>query len=169
MNLELMAMRWLRFEKKCMIVIRERTPRICMGEPDVLGVTCNRYLTEIEIKRTVADFRCDQKKRHRINRCIWLQHSPKLIYYLVAEDLKDRVRNILPEWAGLLYATERGRIFVERSAPVNHDSKRLSIKECVRLAHLMANHLLSAEESCESIITRWRCDHEPYWQVDYEI
>lgn len=162
-------MRWLRFEKKCMIVIRERSPRYGIGVPDVLGITCARYLTEIEIKRSLSDFRADGFKRHRIYREAYAKSSPKHIYYMVPQKLVERVQPFLPPWAGLLDARSNGKIFVAVSAPTNAEHKRLTIKECIRLAHLMANHLLSAEESCESIIARWRCEHEPYWQTDYEI
>lgn len=57
MSLELAAARWLRFEKRCMAVLFERTPRAwSCGLPDALGITCSRHMIEIEIKRTLSDF-----------------------------------------------------------------------------------------------------------------
>lgn len=174
MNLELMAMKWLRFERRCPIVIRERSPRSCIGRPDVLGVTASRYLIEIEIKRSVSDFHADARKSHRTPS--WMDSFkvklPKLFYYLVPEEIRETVERRLNGHAGLLYALNCS-VFVARSAPVNRDSKRLSLIECGRLVHLMANHIISAENSLESIIGQQRyCD--PYWyrdprHVDFQI
>lgn len=162
-------MQWLRFERKCMIVIRERSPRWQIGSPDVLGITRCRYLTEIEIKRSVSDFRADANKRHRINRDHYIRSAPKHTYYMVHQDLVEKVKPILPSWAGLLDARKTGKVFVAVPAPTNDQHQKLSVKECIRLAHLMANHIISAETSVEATRSQWRCGHEPYWQSDYEI
>lgn len=171
MNLELMAMRWLRFEQKCMIVIMGRTPREICGLPDVLGVNCNRFATEVEIKRSMADFRADGKKRCRTNRDYYIQKMPKHFYYLVPKALSEKVLAELPSWAGLLTVAERGGfrpIRVIQPSPVNKQSERYTIKECVRLAQKMGNQIISSEESRESIIAYTR-PYEPYWQEDYSV
>lgn len=173
MNLELMAMRWLRWEKRCPIVLTERTPREwAHGRPDILGITCSRYLVEVEIKRTLSDFRADGQKASRQRRHHFQKLVPKFFYYLVPSNLVDRVRPELPPWAGLMRGPVDGEaqsIYVVLKSPTNHDSQRLSLKECVRVAYLVSNEAISARESLESTQSNFRYGHVPYWGLDYEI
>lgn len=146
MNLELAAMRWLWLEKNCHYVLEQRSPRYHLGEPDVLGVTAGRFLIEIEIKRSVSDFKADASKHHRSEsyRRQYSEFQPKQIYYLVPEKLVAKVLPLVPEWAGLMKLEGAGcRVFVEKVAPNNDESKNLSIKDCVKLARCMTNHMMS--------------------------
>jgi hypothetical protein len=150
MNLELMAMRWLWLEKKCNYVLTERTPRYGIGQPDVLGVTKPRYLIEIEIKRSYSDFLADSKKRHRQHLVIkdnWvLKHSPKQIYYLMPAELAERCEHLIPSWAGLMRPSPNTiTLEVVKMAPVNSQSDRLTIRECIWLARAMCNNMMSVE------------------------
>jgi hypothetical protein len=101
-NLELMAMRWLWLDRNCHYVLRELSPRYSLGKPDVLGVTKDRYLTEIEIKRSVSDFRSDSRKWCRRNRDLNLKSMPKQFYYLMPSTLADKLVSEIPDWAGLV-------------------------------------------------------------------
>lgn len=164
MNLELMAMRWLRWERRCMIVLTERSPRTWgFGRPDVLGVTCGRHLVEIEVKRSVSDFRQDRLKPHRRFRL--KEQAPRLFYYLVPPGLVDRVRPDLPPWAGLL-SVDGYSLAVVFGSPVNRDAQQLSLKECVRLAYLVSNEAVSAWEAAERR-REWSETEEP--TMDYQI
>lgn len=157
MNLELMAMRWLWLEKNCHYVLEQRSPRYMIGLPDVLGVTANRHLTEIEVKRSVSDFRADAKKHHRQNRDLYLKSQPKQFYYLVPRHLKEKVEHLVPEWAGLMINSESGfTCEVVKPAPVNKEARRLSIKECVKLPRCMTNHMMSAIEKNEVCLNRFK-------------
>ena len=172
MNLELMAMQWLRWDRRCMIVLTERSPRqwVC-GRPDVLGITCARYLIEIEIKRSLSDFRADAKKSSRLNRMHYLKKHPKQFYYLIPRELLPSVSPIVPEWAGLITGPtpKSFAIIVEKIAPINSDSEKVSIKECLRMVHLVSNQAISEKVSSESIKSNWRYGYEPYWPIEYEI
>jgi hypothetical protein len=159
MNLELAAMRWLWLEKNCHYVLEQRSPRYHLGSPDVLGVTKDRYLIEIEIKRSISDFRADNKKRCRSNRDLFIDHMAKQFYYLVPPNLVEKVKPILPLWAGLMTINEAGYVYAEISAMVNKDSKRLSIKECVKLARCMTNHMMCYAVKC-------RDHHNQFMQRD---
>lgn len=164
MNLELITMVWLRVEKRCQIVIRERSPRAnhC-GQPDVLGVTANRYLVEVEIKRSVSDFRADGKKRHRRMRHLFPDLHPRQFYYLAPEPVASRILKDIPDWAGLLYVGTTGAgPFVMKVAPVNKESRRLTVIECCRLVPMLVNHILSAETSLDSERRRFRDGHQPW-------
>ncbi len=62
MTLEYHALAWLRFEKRCPIVMLERGISY-ISRPDALGITTARYMVEIEIKRSLADFTKNNDKR----------------------------------------------------------------------------------------------------------
>jgi hypothetical protein len=142
MNLELAAMRWLWLDKGCHIVLEQRSPRYMMGNPDVIGITKSRYITEIEIKRSASDFAADFRKRHRINREFYLKQQPRQFYYLMPEDLALRVQSRVPSWAGLMACPFYPQINILKIAPVNEESGKLNSKECVRLARLITNHMM---------------------------
>lgn len=151
MNLELMAMRWLWLEKNCAYLLEERSPRYMIGQPDVLGVTKQRFLVEVEIKRSASDFAADARKTHRANREFHLKSQPKYFYYLMEQRLAEKMLPKIPEWAGLLSGEMEGKykpfINVLKKAPINKESRRLSIKECVAMTRLMVNHMMSYVES----------------------
>jgi hypothetical protein len=165
LNLELMAMRWLWIEKKCPYIVRERTPRYGIGQPDVIGVTASRFITEIEIKRSVSDFRADAKKHCRRNRDLYPQLIPKQFYYLAPADVADKILPQIPDWAGLMKPSENcWDAVVVKNAPVNKASQRLSIKECIKLARNMVNHMMSLEDARQQLVFRFIDGHNPYWE-----
>jgi hypothetical protein len=168
MNLELLAMRWLWLEKNCHYVLRERSPRYSMGEPDILGVTASRYLIEIEIKRSMSDFRADAKKWCRLNRDGNLKRIPKQIYYLVTLDMIDRCKQELPAWAGLMRPAA-GTCQVIENAPINSESERLTVKECVKMTRLITNYAMGCEQKLDSLFCRYREGHVPYICSDASI
>jgi hypothetical protein len=146
MDLETRAFHWLRFEKQCPIVLFERSPRIHWGRPDVLGVSKDRFLMEIEVKRSMSDFRANREKIHVANRNHILKRWPRLYWFLVPRGLVDKVTPELPDYAGLLTEPSCLTTFdieLVRKAKPNPDSKRLSIKETVRMVELQSNQMWS--------------------------
>lgn len=152
MRLESRAFAFLRFEKKCPLVLWERTPRPC-GIPDVLGITKDRYLVEIEIKRSIGDFRVNEDKWHVKTRESNLRRWPRLYWFAVPRSLVDKVSQELPPYAGLLTAddSDPGTLEVVKAATVNKDSRRLSLKEAVRAVQCQSNQLWSAIKKIEKI------------------
>jgi len=148
MNLELMTMWWLKNKRSCMLVMRERSPRyqFC-GRPDVLGITAARYAIEVECKRTLSDFYADSRKSSRRHRDLYLPRFPKEFYYLMPEELAEKVS--VPEWAGLLKSNKWGCVELLKPSPRNKESKRFTLKECVRLAHMISNNLICTEEKID--------------------
>lgn len=136
-------MRWLWLEKKCQVVIEERSPRYGIGQPDVLGVTTGRHLIEIEIKRSASDFSNDAKKPHRANREMLPNRHPKQFYYLMPKELAQKLKDKIPAWAGLMQSPWYPLIEVVKIAPTNESAKRLTVKECIRLTRQMTNHMMS--------------------------
>lgn len=142
MSLESQAIFWLRFTKRCQMVLTERTPLELYGSrPDVLGITKARYAIEIECKRTMSDFRANQRKHHVANRDQMLSRWPKLFYFMVPDSMAPRVLMELPEWAGLLGGTDSHVLRVHRESPANLQSKRLTLKQCCHAVQLIVNEL----------------------------
>lgn len=153
-------MRWLRWEKRCSVALCERSPRMGIGgRPDILGITQNRYLLEIEIKRSLSDFHANNQKLHVRNRHLYLDRWPKNFWFLVPADLAPKVQPYVPEWAGLLRAPTREEVqqlVVLKKSPSNSKSERLSTREMVALAHCMANQCLAKEEKINKLQRRLR-------------
>lgn len=174
MSIELACMRWLRFEKKCMFVLNERTPQWGVGLPDVLGVTRAREVTEIEVKRSMSDFRANAKKYCIINREHFLERWPKQYYFAVPPKMKDKVLAELPEWAGLL-VVEHFNVTAAKVAPINKSARKLTVKQCCRLAECMANQIAAQATMLVGIEHRERvCPcyadeiyHGSSWNPDY--
>lgn len=148
-DLESFGLNWLRFEKRCPVVLWERSPRQHQcGRPDLLGVTKDRQLIEIEVKRSMSDFRNNQEKR-----CMkWRETGkfydrlPRQFYFLVSHNIADKVLGELPEWAGLMRGPgpmDIQQLVVVKRAPLNQYATKLSTRECVEVAHLMANQVCS--------------------------
>lgn len=165
MSLEFYGVQWLKFEKRCPLVIHERSPRpFNMGNPDVLGVTDNRYLLEIEIKRTVSDFRANAKKSHIQrrtdpdenvrNKC--LENAAKQFWFLVPTKIAEKIQAEVPEWAGLLVHDPNlsgwGKIQCIKKAPMNNLSKKLSLLNCAKLLRNVGNQIYSLMESRHNMI-----------------
>jgi hypothetical protein len=144
-NLEVQAADWLRFQKRCQFVLFERNPRYQIGSPDVLGITRNRYLFEIEIKRSLSDFKANAGKRHVVNRENILHLWPKMFWYCVPENLVEKVKPFLPPYAGLLAPAGYSLCAISQSK-TNSASHRLSLSECARLTHCMSNQLWAQQE-----------------------
>lgn len=172
-DLEFYAMMFLRFEKSCPVALTERSPRPHHGRPDVLGITKDRYLLEIEVKRSLLDFRANNKKPHIANRFNLVGETcadfwPRSYWYLVPFELVEKVKPLIPEWAGLLRGPDEDEargVFSVIKAPPNKASKRLTTKECARLAHCMANQIYGQAIKIRHLLNDTRWHIEP----DYEI
>lgn len=168
-----MAMRWLHWKRRCPIVIRERSPRSHItGRPDVLAVTKDRHLVEVEIKRSVSDLRANLKKRHMQTRFACIEKFPRVFYFLVHHTILQRAEELIPSWAGLAVGPTENQvqeILVVRRAPINKASKRVSLKECVKMVFLMTNQIMALEEGA----FRRRIELKFNWNYgirsDYEI
>ena len=152
-----------------MSVARELSPRTSWcGEPDAYGVTSARFGIEVEIKRSMSDFYADKSKRSRRNREYFPKWFPRYFYYLMPEEIAHRAKSSLPSWSGLLTVGDFGVVRVLVESPRNKESKRLSIKECVRLSQQMAIYSTRVESKLDGAYTAWRNGCEPYhW--NYQI
>ena len=145
MTLEARSLHWLMYERGCHYVVRERAPRHAIGEPDVLGVMPNRKLIEVEIKRSMSDFNVNEEKWHVKSREFHLNLWPWEYWFMLPHELALKAMLSLPPWAGLL-SDNLNPAQVIVAAPKNKESKRLSLKECVKMARGMSNYLCALEK-----------------------
>ena len=155
----------MKFEKRCPLVIHERSPRERhTGQPDVLGITNDRYMLEIEIKRTVSDFRANFNKEHMRNRCCdvpeirdaYLKRGPRQFWFLVPEKIRVKIQEQVPDWAGLLIYDPNqggwGHIQCVKKSPTNQLSEKLSLKDCARLLRNVGNQMYSLMHARHNMI-----------------
>lgn len=117
-------------------------------ECDVLVCTGAGYLTEIEIKRSYADFLNDFRKKHTHK-----SNYIKSFYYCVPEKTKEKVLSFLSsyenrdDWraaAGVItYRDESKWIDIVRNPIQNKDVLKLSIEQMLYLARLGSMRVLS--------------------------
>lgn len=127
------------------------------GQPDVFGVTRARYALEIEVKRSVSDFRANAKKYHIVNRCStdaetaarFAARAPKQFWFMVPPKLVPKLEGEVPDYAGLL-TLNGSQVTVIKKCPVNHASERLSLKECAKLMNCAGNMIISLMASASA-------------------
>ncbi|WP_338980631.1 MmcB family DNA repair protein [Fusobacterium nucleatum] len=108
---------YLYFEKSSLVIVpkvsgnnwwldTEADPMIWKNivnhECDMLIVTKNRYLTEVEIKISLSDLKADFKKEHQHK-----DENIKNFYYAFPEEMKDKAIELIPEEAGILIAVKK--------------------------------------------------------------
>lgn len=71
-------------------------------ECDMLIVSKNQYLTEVEIKISLSDLRADFKKEHQHK-----DENIKNFYYAFPEEMKEKAIKLIPEKAGILIAVKK--------------------------------------------------------------
>ena len=71
-------------------------------ECDMLIVTKNRYLTEVEIKISLSDLKADFKKKHQHK-----DENIKNFYYAFPEEMKEKALELIPKECGILIAVEK--------------------------------------------------------------
>lgn len=109
------------------------------SENDVLALNRNDYLTEYEVKISRSDFKADAKKRKwqwykmRIETMI-----PNYFYYVCPEGLI--LETEIPEFAGLIYATNEGLQVIKKS-PLLHKKKRDKIRVLSKFCRVMSERL----------------------------
>jgi hypothetical protein len=149
-----LALNWLRYEQGCHIVTFERTPIDTESRPDVLGMTRNRQLIEVEIKVDAADLRRDSSKDHRRAVAQDIQRrnpsSANHLYYIVPEEMVGIALDELPTHCGVIspnHGIRHGHtgfptIAVHRKAVMLHE-RRLSVKDALVMAKQMSGSMCS--------------------------
>ncbi|WP_339007577.1 MmcB family DNA repair protein [Fusobacterium animalis] len=109
-------------------------------ECDMLIVTKNQYLTEVEIKISLSDLKADFKKKHR--------HKDKNIknfYYAFPAEMKEKALELIPKECGILIAVEKKcsipcrKIECYRKPKINKEAKPVNdivLSKIYRLGYL---------------------------------
>ena len=102
-----------------------------LQECDVISISKSNYIYEYEVKISRSDFKADFKKpKHALitekkfiketkNETFYL--TPNYFYYVVTENLIKEEE--IPEYAGLMYVTEKGDFNIIKKAPLIHKTK----------------------------------------------
>ncbi len=145
------AIEFLRYGRKCRLVCLERSP--FAGDPctpDVVGVTPARRVVEIEIKRTMADFRHNREKTSLFKRG-FLGMLPSQFYFMVPEEMVSKVLPLLEPKEGLLSLSRRRSTYsklplasVVKAAAVIKESRPLRLSEMVKAVSHQTGTLVSA-------------------------
>lgn len=109
-------------------------------ECDMLIVTKNYYLTEVEIKISLSDLKADFKKKHQHK-----DENIKNFYYAFPEEMKEKVLKLIPKECGILIAVEKEcgipyrKIECYRKPKINKEAKPINdivLSKIYRLGYL---------------------------------
>ena len=121
-----------------------------LAECDILSISKSDYIYEYEVKISRSDFKADFKKekhslileKHFINESssqTFNYYTPNYFYFVVTENLVTL--DEIPEYAGLIYVRENGKIETIKKAPILHKTK--ASPELIRgLAHQLSCKLV---------------------------
>lgn len=119
-------------------------------ECDMLIVTKNRYLTEVEIKISLSDLKADFKKEHQHK-----DENIKNFYYAFPEEMKEKALELIPKDCGILIAVKKEcgipyrKIECYRKPKINKEAKPINdivLSRIYRLGYLRYwNYRMSKE------------------------
>lgn len=146
------VLQWLRYERQSVVLCCERAPATWFGVPDVLALTPRRTLVEVEVKRTLADFKANDSKRCLKLRAEGHGTKPEQFYFCVPPSLVERVLPLLPAGAGLLTLAQQcnpfsgvNSISVVRGAENNaKQATKLSPSQIVQMLKCQSGTLVTA-------------------------
>lgn len=167
------AVMWLRYERQCPVVCMERGIGSCV--PDVVGVTPKRFMVEIEIKQSMADFRNNSKKwgmQVRAGECEsysgwdWLSETlPQQFYFLVPAKLMEKAKAELPTGFGLMafpaeFNTSQTYSGIPKPimvipAPVDKRARKLSVGNVRKLVKHQSGTLSMLVTALSNLVDRY--------------
>jgi len=126
-------------------------------EADIIACSKTGFLTEIEIKVSLSDWKIDiQKQKFRDYE---FTHRIKKFYYAAPIELAVRYQEVLmPPFAGVLGVSEYGGVKILKEA-VTNNARKLSDKEMLQLARLgsmkawkLTHEELQEESKCQPLV-----------------
>jgi len=126
-----------------------------LHECDLLMLSKNGYLTEVEIKTSVADLKQDLKKEHEHR-----SKKVKQLYFAVPSKLAKHYEYI-PRRAGILVVNSKHNVYCIAKAEINKDAQASTVEERYQMARLGAlriwglkSDLQSSRSHCRGLIER---------------
>lgn len=140
-ELEEAAVRWLLLDRKCVAAYTERHPT-GYWKPDAIGVLSSRRIIEIEIKRTVSDFRQDRLKINVMQWRAGADWRPYQFYYMLPIEIISVLPEV-PEFAGVIQVRGRYQIEVIKRAPVNNKANKIKLKSVAKAIRQQSLQVMS--------------------------
>lgn len=126
-----------------------RYERIVNHECDILSVSKNMFLREVEIKVSVSDFKADFQKKHQ-----HIDENIRQFYYAVPSYILDKIKDLVPENAGILVAE-----LVEK---VNRNEKTISNWKIKKYKSPKSNNLAKPIDD-KKLNAIFRIGYLKYW------
>ena len=130
-------------------------PNISWGlgihECDLLVLRNSGYAVEVEIKRTVYDFKKDFEKRH--NHHDW-QNRIVEFYYAFPEEIYEKCKDLVPERAGIILCKStydykkrfKVKARIKKKAKRNTKARKMNEKEQYQIVRLGALRIWTLKE-----------------------
>jgi hypothetical protein len=119
------------------ILVRSLAGMVVNHEADILLVSKNLYLTEIEIKISISDLRKEANKKHN-----HIDPKIKRLYFLVPTTILGNAIKLIPKDYGILeaYRTVRDTISIRevREPKVNKEAIKISQDELINIYRLQS-------------------------------
>lgn len=116
-------------------------------ESDLVAIRKSGFLDEIEIKRTLADFRADFKKadyhgaRKKHSMLANGELLPNYFYFYTTDELYEQIKDEIPDHAGAIVFMSQwngwNRCQEAKKAPRLHDDRRMQEKKLIQLGNKM--------------------------------
>lgn len=145
------ALEYLRYEAGCRLVCVERSPLTqdpCV--PDVVGITDKRRMIEVEIKISWGDFKRGREKTSLFRRRFY-GIKPWKYYFLVPQDMVEKVRPVLEDGEGLMTVNAGSSLYsglpkisVVKPALTDKNAQVLKLREIIRMVSHQTGSLVSA-------------------------
>lgn len=139
--------RWAPYDYTRQFVAVPNTTGFSFWEADLLVVSHAGYMTEVEVKVSMSDWKVDKKKAYKFSRLHASGGRTKYFFYAAPKELAARWQEVgIPDWAGVLAVSEREdshghksmHTEVLRPAKARPGHRKLTIEEMAKLARLGA-------------------------------
>lgn len=131
---------YYRYSRQCLMISFERGVEFeWRHSPDILVVTKDLFLIEIEVKTSLADFKNDEKKT------IWKMREkgkvkmPYQFYYAIPAELEEKIKPLLRKDCGLIriynsYSFQPAKsVCVAKTAPVNKEAVKIKPNQYIKM------------------------------------
>lgn len=125
-------------------------------EVDLIIVSPNDYVTEIEIKTSAYDLKRDVEKGHHHNSV-----KVKKVYFAIPEILEPYIQ-FIPEQFGILSCTD-ARIKTLRAPFINKQARKITEKERMHLLHLGCMRMWNLKVTLDNVQRKWRKKWEKHY------
>ena len=132
---------WLRYNRQCLMVCFERDlGYFVSGQPDILAISKEHFVIEVEVKVSVSDFRKDKKKRKWEMEGGGFLRNVRQFYYAVPKNMVEKIKDDIPRSCGLMAIDDfyhhrlNDNVAIIKKAPTNRAAERVTLPTAIRMA-----------------------------------